>query len=113
MERSRKSKGLGVNKPERRTVDSEGNGGQPCCCERVLVQHGCSEAWAALVVGPDRGSPSVSAEAENPARLRTDPDSAPFSRRLAARGSFSLAHKTNSSASRNSLSHRHLPPSTS
>lgn len=48
---------------------------------------------------PDRQSPPVSAEAENQAPAPTASDSAPFSRRLPARGSFPIGHKTNSSVS--------------
>lgn len=48
---------------------------------------------------PDRQSPSVSAEAKNQAQPPTTPDSALFSRRLPARGSFPIVHKTNSSVS--------------
>lgn len=60
--------------------------------------------------GPDRQSPSVSAEAENQAPAPTTPDSAPFSRRLSDRGSFPIAHKTNSSVSLRGLLPVSPPP---
>lgn len=60
--------------------------------------------------GPDRQSPSVSAEAENQAPAPTTPDSAPFSRRPSDRGSFPISHKTNSSVSLRGLLPVSPPP---